>query len=149
MLLFMKTNLGPDDDLEPKCSKVARRLVWTVATGQYLCLLGLCSCADLNFFLCEPPHLMKKCLSPAPAFSPKRSGGRGCILRGFFLGCLRSSGVYNHWGCPHGVAAVQAPSHLRCHSQRHCCVLWRDCEGTFFGGGKKAVSGRARHSSGV
>lgn len=32
MLTFMKTSLGPDSDDVPACSKVARKLVWTVAT---------------------------------------------------------------------------------------------------------------------
>lgn len=34
-LLFMKTTLGSED--APTCSRVARKLVWGVATSQYLC----------------------------------------------------------------------------------------------------------------
>lgn len=35
MLLFMKESLGAEG--APTCPTVARKLVWTVATGQYLC----------------------------------------------------------------------------------------------------------------
>lgn len=36
MLLFMKSSLPSEDDpLQPKCSRVARNLVWTIATSQY------------------------------------------------------------------------------------------------------------------
>lgn len=37
MLLFMKSSLPSENDpLQPKCSRVARNLVWTIATSQYL-----------------------------------------------------------------------------------------------------------------
>lgn len=36
MLMLMKTNLGSGDDLDSRCSRVGRKLVWTVATSQYL-----------------------------------------------------------------------------------------------------------------
>lgn len=36
MLLFMKSSLASEaDPIQPKCSRVARNLVWTVATSQY------------------------------------------------------------------------------------------------------------------
>lgn len=36
LLVFMKTNLGPDDPSASKYRGVSRKLVWTVATSQYL-----------------------------------------------------------------------------------------------------------------
>lgn len=36
LLVFMKTNLGPDDPPDSKYKRVSRKLVWTVATSQYL-----------------------------------------------------------------------------------------------------------------
>lgn len=35
MLMFMKMGLGSED--VPPCSRLARKLVWAVATSQYLC----------------------------------------------------------------------------------------------------------------
>lgn len=37
MLLFMKTSLGSDDAPDSTYTRVARKLVWAVATSQYLC----------------------------------------------------------------------------------------------------------------
>lgn len=64
MLWFMKTNLGSDDAPDSNYSRVARKLVWTVATSQYLCGCDcVCVCVylacmynnksvDLNFIVC-------------------------------------------------------------------------------------------------
>lgn len=38
MLLFMKASLGSDEAPYSSCSRVARKLVWTVATSQYPCV---------------------------------------------------------------------------------------------------------------
>lgn len=37
MLFLMKTSLGSDDAAYSTSSRVARKLVWTVATSQYMC----------------------------------------------------------------------------------------------------------------
>lgn len=37
MSVFMKTSLGSDDAPDSTYTRVARKLVWAVATSQYLC----------------------------------------------------------------------------------------------------------------
>lgn len=155
MLIFMKTSLGPDDAPYSSTSRAARKLVWAVATSQYLCgcvcvcvsgymshtcILRVSKCINLNFTDCQSALYFRSTFLNSSSFlqfphffsvlvSAERSGGRGCILGSIFLGCLRSSRVYHHWGNFQGAPAVQAPTHLRHHSQRHRRLLWGDCRG--------------------
>lgn len=62
--------------------------------------------------------------------SPECPGGGGGDPGGLLLGRLWPPGLHDHRRRAHGVAAIQAPSHLSRHSQRHRRVLWGDCEGT-------------------